>query len=53
MDEFEILVESVTEIANALNKKKGYTTTFTKANVAIILEAHLRLQYEMLKKEGE
>jgi len=34
------LVEGVTKIANAINKKNGYATTHKEANVAIILEAY-------------
>ena len=44
----EQIVEDVTEIADAINKKRGYATTHKEAEVSIILEA-----YWLLLAEGE
>lgn len=39
----ESIVNSTTQIANAICKKKGYTMTFNEIEVAIVLKAYLML----------
>ena len=51
MDEFDTLVSSVTEVANALCTKRGYATSIKKSYVALTLEAYFRIQHELLKEE--
>jgi len=52
MDEFDTLVEAVTDVANAICKKRGYAVTVKSSSVALTLEAYFRIRHE-LKEEKD
>ena len=47
----DVIIKAVTDIANAICKKKGYANRIREGDVSIVLEALTKLEEEIRKEK--